>query len=292
MYLLSTITARDLGWIGTLETIDRLEETCRTLRQLEHYRGHLYNWYDTRDLRPLEPRYVSTVDSGNFAACLITLGRACRELVDRPFQDATTFSGPADAAALLRTAMLHAIAQGVDPNHTAAVLAALDTIDAITATDPDDSDGWAAGLTALQAATTTAVARATVLEAAAPPSLHLEVSIWATALQQTVDSHARDRDALSDPARQASFERLRQRLRSLAEFADTTVRDMQFRFLFDGMRKLFSIGFRVDLGMLDTGRYDLLASEARLTSLVAIAKGDVPVSHLVPSRTTADPGRA
>jgi len=54
---------------------------------------------------------------------------------------------------------------------------------------------------------------------------------------------------------------------------------MDFAFLFDPTRKLFSIGYRVSDGTLDPGRYDLLASEARLTSFLAIAKGDVPVSH-------------
>jgi cyclic beta-1,2-glucan synthetase len=55
--------------------------------------------------------------------------------------------------------------------------------------------------------------------------------------------------------------------------------DMQFGFLFDPSRKIFSIGYRVTDGSLDPGAYDLLASEARLASFVAIAKGDVPVSH-------------
>jgi cyclic beta-1,2-glucan synthetase len=54
---------------------------------------------------------------------------------------------------------------------------------------------------------------------------------------------------------------------------------MEFDFLFDPVRKLFSIGFRVADGRLDSGHYDLLASEARLASFVAIAKGDVPSSH-------------
>ena len=40
---------------------------------LERFRGHFYNWYDTRDLRPLEPKYVSSVDSGNLAGHLIAL---------------------------------------------------------------------------------------------------------------------------------------------------------------------------------------------------------------------------
>ena len=68
LYLLAAVSARDFGWIGTLETVERLEGTLATLQKLQRFRGHLYNWYDTRDLRPLDPRYVSTVDSGNLAA--------------------------------------------------------------------------------------------------------------------------------------------------------------------------------------------------------------------------------
>ena len=54
---------------------------------------------------------------------------------------------------------------------------------------------------------------------------------------------------------------------------------MEFGFLFDPTRMLFAIGYRMTDGSLDAGRYDLLASEARLLSFVAIAKGDVPVRH-------------
>ena len=42
---------------------------------MERYRGHFYNWYDTSDLRPLDPKYVSTVDSGNLAGHLIALAK-------------------------------------------------------------------------------------------------------------------------------------------------------------------------------------------------------------------------
>ena len=66
---------------------------------------------------------------------------------------------------------------------------------------------------------------------------------------------------------------------------------MDFGFLFDPTRKLFSIGFRVREGALDPSYYDLLASEARLTSFLAIAKGDVAAGSLVPSRPGADAGR-
>ncbi len=54
---------------------------------------------------------------------------------------------------------------------------------------------------------------------------------------------------------------------------------MDFTFLFDQPRQLFAIGYRVADGSLDEGRYDLLASESRLMSFVAIARGDVPATH-------------
>ena len=50
---------------------------------MELFRGHFYNWYDTRDLRPLEPKYVSSVDSGNLAGHLLALGNSCRELMQK-----------------------------------------------------------------------------------------------------------------------------------------------------------------------------------------------------------------
>ena len=84
LYLLSTVTARDLGWIGTREMAERLEATLATIGRLERVHGHLYNWYDTRDLRPLEPAYVSTVDSGNLCGHLLAVSNACREMLDQP----------------------------------------------------------------------------------------------------------------------------------------------------------------------------------------------------------------
>ena len=54
---------------------------------------------------------------------------------------------------------------------------------------------------------------------------------------------------------------------------------MEFGFLLDPDRKLLSIGYRVPEGTLDPSCYDLLASEARLASFIAIAKGDVPARH-------------
>jgi cyclic beta-1,2-glucan synthetase len=69
------------------------------------------------------------------------------------------------------------------------------------------------------------------------------------------------------------------RLSRLAYDLSVMVEEMDFRFLFDPRRKLFSIGYNVHDARLDNSYYDLLASESRLGSFVAIAKGDVPASH-------------
>ena len=105
LYLLSAVSARDFGWAGTTETIERLEATLATMGSLQRFRGHFYNWYDTGDLRPLDPRYVSSVDSGNLAGHLIAIANACREWIDRPLGAAQSFAGIEDALALAREAI-------------------------------------------------------------------------------------------------------------------------------------------------------------------------------------------
>ena len=70
-----------------------------------------------------------------------------------------------------------------------------------------------------------------------------------------------------------------ERLRAVAARCKQLAFEADFGFLYHRKRQLFHIGYRVAEQQLDAGFYDLLASEARLTSLLAIAKGDVPVRH-------------
>ncbi len=79
LYLLAVVSARDFEWIGTQEAVARLEATLATMSAMQRHRGHFFNWYGTRDLVPLAPLYVSSVDSGNLAAHLVTLANALRE---------------------------------------------------------------------------------------------------------------------------------------------------------------------------------------------------------------------
>lgn len=76
-----------------------------------------------------------------------------------------------------------------------------------------------------------------------------------------------------------AVETLLRDLTALAQRAERWLREMEFGFLYDRERQLFRIGFNATSGQRDPNYYDLLASEARLTSFVAIAKGDVPFRH-------------
>ena len=87
-------------------------------------------------------------------------------------------------------------------------------------------------------------------------------------------------------------EALTERLENMAAQLDTLFHEMDFRFLYDSKCHLFSLGYRVTEGALDPSYYDLLASEARLSSFVAIAKRDVPSTALVPPWPKGDTRRA
>ena len=77
---LSGPCALKLGIASREEALGLCENLLTAAERLEKWRGHLFNWYDNRTMRPLPPGYISTVDSGNLAACLIAGAGALREL--------------------------------------------------------------------------------------------------------------------------------------------------------------------------------------------------------------------
>jgi cyclic beta-1,2-glucan synthetase len=358
LYLLSIIAAHDFGWIGTVAAIERLEATLGTMNGLERFRGHFYNWYDTRDLRPLDPKYISSVDSGNLAGHLIALEQACREIIDRPLIGPHALSGIGDAILLLRQSARDI----VDDRRTQTVTRkhldeALDAVTAALTPLPITPDDWMVRLTELRARTYTMVDIARTLIAERGDSVEGDLVVWAEGVRAAIESHARDLDAAMPstrfvlgkaPINRATFpeqdlvsttmarlfpsvptladapdrcesairelttlrqrlakdsavqndalagidgtlealarsgaacEGLVRRLSTLVQLTKTIFEEMDFGFLFDPTRKLFSIGYRVPDNSLDPSCYDLLASEARLTSFIAIAKGDVPSAH-------------
>ncbi|HUK14840.1 MAG TPA: glucoamylase family protein [Bryobacteraceae bacterium] len=84
LLLNARIAAVQLGMMSLGEFIFHTRQTLDRITALARHRGHLLNWYDTTSLEPLEPRFVSTVDSGNMAAALWTLKQAALALVAEP----------------------------------------------------------------------------------------------------------------------------------------------------------------------------------------------------------------
>ncbi len=252
LYLLSLAAARDFGWLGLTETVERLEATFATLDRMERIEGHFLNWYDTTDLHSLLPTYVSSVDSGNLAGHLIALANACDGWNASP-ADAADLPGVADALTLAGDALRRAeAAEGADLPRCSDVAAAIADVTARLAA-PD------AEFAADRLVDAAAVLQGTDTE---------EVRIWAAAARATLATITRP--AAPD---------LPDRLAALAGRAREMAQAMRFAFLLDPERKLLSIGYLPADGSLDPSCYDLLASEARLASFLAIAGGDAPVAH-------------
>ncbi len=99
--LLSILSAYDFGYLDLSLLLARLNNSFDRMRGLERYRGHFLNWYETRELRPLNPRYVSTVDSGNLAASLLTLASGLEALHKQPLSGRQLVSGVSDTLGLV-----------------------------------------------------------------------------------------------------------------------------------------------------------------------------------------------
>ena len=363
LLLLSTLAAYDLGYIGPMDLALRLRYTFEGMDKLERYRGHFFNWYDTRNLRPLPPRYVSTVDSGNLAGCLLALRQGCPALSHDPVLRWQRWEGLLDTLAILAEivgglegtgletvvaplqAHLPDIRQQVlavrdDPDAWAPLLAKLckdgwqelrrllmsltevgldaralrdlriwservhhqllsaqnelnmllpwlsplsqpPALFTLPETSPAIADAWQALLDVLPATprldevpqvceagrARLAELQARLDDGAGPSGQVQEAHAWCVRLAQGLDSA------------QATAENLLKDCQRLAAQAEAYFQAMDFGFLFDPQRQVFHLGYDVAAGKLDSNHYDLLASEARIASLLAIAKGDVSQSH-------------
>ena len=158
--LLSVVASYDLGYENLENTIDLLDKMINTVSKLQKWNGHLYNWYDVKNLQPLIPKYVSTVDSGNFIGYLYTLK------------------------------------------------------------------------------------------------------------QFLLDIHNDDENV-----------EFSEKIKFMVNTIDEIINNTDFKYLYSKENRIFSIGFNVEDNTLTPSYYDLLASEARQASLIAIAKKDVPAKH-------------
>ncbi|WP_433849042.1 GH36-type glycosyl hydrolase domain-containing protein [Brucella pseudogrignonensis] len=275
VYVLSVIAARDFGWIGFDETLERIEKTVTTLEKMEKYQGHLYNWYETNTLTPMRPLYVSAVDSGNLAGHLVTLSSALEEWAEAP---SVYVQGDLDGILDVNDVLEEAIAQIPDDRRILRPLRRrleerIANFRRAVRTIKEEPETASFRTINLSLFATDIVRLMEELDGEIETPASAEAREWANILVDTCKAHT------DDSVGERNTDDLRERLRNLAGRSRQLAFDMQFGFLERKERRLLSIGFRVQENELDESCYDLLASEARLASLFAIAKGDVPVEH-------------
>ncbi|MFM2485725.1 GH36-type glycosyl hydrolase domain-containing protein [Celerinatantimonas yamalensis] len=288
LYLLSCAAARDFGWAGLVETIERLEATFASLDKLSKYKGHLFNWYDTQTLQSLSPDYISSVDSGNFAGHLIALANACDEWRDlsalNPIDaDLSVRAGFMDNLELAR-AIVAVVSPLISASTVASATQGKEVEHPLRMAIDDIVEQFNSGtaisilspiLIRLSARTIQLVKEQSlgVIDGLLPERSE-DFIFWMTAAQSVMVEQQRDKLEWLN-----SSDFMITRLNRLAQKARDMAQAMDFSFLIDPERKLLSIGFSLTENSLDPSCYDLLASEARLASLFAIAKGDVVTKH-------------
>ena len=266
--LLASLAAHDFGYLTLDRLLQRTRATFDSMDRLERYRGHLFNWYDTCSLAPLHPRYVSTVDSGNLAGHLLTLRQGLLGLRHYTPLRARLLDGLQDTAGVL-----HALSA---PALQAPVMHFIRTAAAAQRAQHAGESDLTAELNHLLALANTLRDNA---------AADAETAEWAQTLlaqctevlEEITIFSARPGAGLADLA-DAGSSAASAWLKSAQELAERAgaFAILDYEFLYDRKRDLFSIGFNVNDHRRDSGYYDLLASEARLGVFVAVAQGMVP----------------
>lgn len=308
--LLANLAAYDFGYLPAGRLIERTACALRTMAGLERHRGHFYNWYDTQSLKPLYPIYISSVDSGNLAGHLLTLQPGLLALIDAPILSARLFDGLSDTFSLLvdaaeghlpapfaRFQQTLESAFTARPTTLATAWQCLDAlatsaesgVRSLSADAGSEVSRWAQALARqcrdavdelLFLAPWLALPTAPNELGDAPSINTLPTLRELSRLDVELSPTAEEREPLSmlRPLLQDASRRARERIAALELLALQAgeLAQMDYDFLFDEARHLLAIGYNVGERRRDASYYDLLASEARLASFVAIAQGQLP----------------
>jgi len=363
MMFLSNLTAWDFGYIGPTDFISRVLASMESLEKLEHYRGHIFNWYNTQTLEILLPRYVSTVDSGNLAAALLTLNEGCKTIEASPVFSPARWNGLMDTIALIEEAVSK-LGKGEKEEYITLTEHAA-KIRKKAASVRDNTELWWITIQDICEYDCVEFDRHLVNALAKKSSVHgvsvlRNIRVWVGRLHHHLRDMQRDLDRLfpwltiltcpTGPeyekdaiAYHDALELLRRILLptlTLAQISpaccmaknvilnlreenpqlwnagqnntidlwlvklekhlnssiknaqqlqtdlNTIIRrsiaevdGMDFQLLYDEDAQLFHIGWNDSAGAMDSHHYDLLASEARLASIIAMGKGDISTKH-------------
>ena len=307
--------ACEFGFLTSPEFVRLTNSSFATIARLEKYRGHLFNWYDTQTLEPLskEP-FVSSVDSGNLAASLYTLRSGAMALLRKPLLGPQHFSGLRAYWQMLRLQKCLAgpMARLSPPVSDASIgdwlawlAAAQSALNAASnSSSAGQKDTWWVTETQHRINAIAALLQDFMpwLQPEYAPlreisELGMERIEYALTIDKAITfaEHLEERLTSASPtiARNASLAELGEQfrvsvrmalqnlrslaaaLRGIAHHAETLVQEMEFAFLADPGRQILSIGYDVRAKKLHEACYDMIASEARIATFIAIARGEI-----------------
>ena len=303
--LLANLAAYDFGYIPTGKLLERTANSLQTMKKMQRHCGHFYNWYDTQSLQPLMPLYVSSVDSGNLAAFIITLRSGLRLLKDRQIVSSRVFEGLSDTLEVIKEACRNgastskadftqintelALATESSPKSVFSVMQSLKKLiiygeDLVRTLGvmPESEEGWWAQAFVVQCQEILADLKYLVPwvvseEDAIKPDASLKeiptLSYLANLNEESLFLVSEHKDTLLEAGRRA-----RETIATIAALIEQLddLADMDYSFLYDKISHMLAIGYNVGESRRDASLYDLLASEARLATFVAIAQGQLP----------------
>lgn len=328
MYLLSAKAANDLGYIDMKKFLFRVNLTLKTVKDLDTFKGHFFNWYDINSKNSLSPRYISTVDSGNFAACLLVLKRAILELYTEPIKNFSIMDSVDDYLVMLLRAHDESSLLKADERELKDALEDIRSLYLDNSVDSIQDQFLLLGELSKKISSlalryssykksqkkknidywllkTESLIRDRLkhLESLFPvlveKSISPELDNWLKDLfrEESIESlntatkiKLKKADNLSvkedillarDLLRRS--ENYIKDIKALSDFSleiiSLSIDRMDFDFLYDEDQELFKIGYNKDKNKYDKSCYDLLASEARLASVIALSKGDLSLDH-------------
>jgi cyclic beta-1,2-glucan synthetase len=318
MALLANLSAYDLSYISVGQLLNRTANTFDSMAQLERYQGHFLNWYDTNTRKALRPRYISSVDSGNLIGHIRTLRSGLLELLSAPVFSANAWDGLRDTLKILRKqrkpthencpqfakAEQESILK-LKQVQSGGLIATANSLKGLRATTIllaealdrnlyPEASWWANALDRqVQAHFDDLVNMAPwLLLITKEPDIEIvkyidrfdripsleELHLLTEEMIHSINPSGREKLMDKIGLGYQSISLRIQHVRTLAERC-LVFSDADISFLYDTRCKLLSIGYFVDDRRLDTGFYDLLASESRLASYIGIALGQIPFEH-------------
>lgn len=294
MGLISNVVAYDLGYINMWEFIDKTELTLSSMKGLERVNGHFLNWYDTKSKKPLWPRYVSTVDSGNLLSDLWVLKQAMKELKYNEVIREKEISALNDVYKIIEEesplTKIKFFPQYNIGEYLIILNEALNKFQNFKEEQKlneenevnEELNYWLDKIIdEIKGKIKYYNNTFEGLEKLYSKEFFEGIPSLEELIHRCEEYRRKDGDNFKESLGQktAIFKRYEDKINKIIKDIDTVTEEMDFNFLYDNTRELFSIGYNVEENSLGNSYYDLLASESRIASFVSIAKNDVPTAH-------------